>query len=295
VTEARELTQRDPRDARIRAATADDIDEIDEILRAADQPPPGEPGLPPHAQDDYLRYLIAHGTAAVADLEGTCLGFAATVFNGRATHLADLYVRPEHQGRGLGGRLVTAVFGDRRPRTTFSSDDPRAMPLYIRAGMLPVWPNLYLTGDAAKLPVAEGLTVDASTYDEVAALDAEWGRVDRSSAIEYWRTLPDGKPYVVRRGDRPIASLIGRRRYNGHGRWTDRARVAPGEQPVLPLLAGLRRAAEGADLIGACVPGPSPLLPVLLGAGFRIRDRDVLMSSETPPDPTLELYNTGIL
>ena len=282
--------------ARLRAATVDDIDAIDTILRTADETPPGEPPLPPHVQDDYLLYLINHGTAAVVVLDGTVIAFGATADSGRWTHLADLFVVAEHQGKGYGGRLVTAVFGERRPRTTFSSDDARAMPLYIRAGMLPLWPNVYISGDAARLPQAQGLTVEPSTYEQIAALEAEWARVDRSTAIDYWRALPDGRPYVVTRGGRAVALVVGRRRLNGVGRWIDRGRVAPGEQPVLPLLAGIRRAAEGGNLVGACVPGPSPLLPVLIGAGFRIRDRDIYMASDpTLLDPTLELFNTGIL
>jgi GNAT superfamily N-acetyltransferase/antitoxin (DNA-binding transcriptional repressor) of toxin-antitoxin stability system len=282
--------------ARLRAATVDDIDAIDALLRTVDQPPPGEPPLPPHAQDSYLRYLIEHGTAAVVDLDGTMIGFGATVHSGRWTHLADLFVVTEQQGKGHGGRLVSAVFGDRRPRTTFSSDDPRAMPLYIRAGMLPLWPNVYVSGDPASLAQAQGVAVEPSTYEEIAALDGQWAHLDRISAMAYWHTLPDGRPYVVTRGGRPVALIVGRRRLNGVGRWIDRARVAPGEQPVVPLLAGMRRAAEGGNSIGACVPGPSPLLPVLLGAGFRIRDRDVYMASDpTLLDPTLELFNTGIL
>jgi hypothetical protein len=82
---------------------------------------------------------------------------------------------------------------------------------------------------------------------------------------------------------------------NGFGRWIDRARVAPGEQPTLPLLAALHQAAEGGHLVGACVPGPSPLLPVLLQAGFRIRDHDTFMASEPGViNPLTELPSNGI-
>ncbi len=282
-------------EARIRAAAVDDIPAIDAILRAADQPPPGEPPLPAGAQDSYLRHLVERGVAAVADLDGVIIGFGAAVFTGRTTHLADLFVVPEQQGHGHGGRLATAVFGDRRPRSTFSSDDPRAMPLYIRAGMSALWPNLYVTGDPAALPTPEGLVVEAATIDDVASLDAGWGGSDRSRDVDYWRTLPDVRPYVVGRAGRSVAIFLGRRRFNGFGRWIDRARVAPGEPATLPLLAALRQAAEGGHLIGACVPGPSPLLPVLLGAGFRIRDRDTFMASDGAlVDALAELPNTGI-
>jgi GNAT superfamily N-acetyltransferase len=282
-------------EARVRAATLDDVAAMDAIVRDNDTPPPGEPPLPDGALDAHLGYLIEHGTAAVAELDGVIVGFGATVYNGRTTHLADLFVAPGHHGQGHGGRLVTAVLGDRRPRTTFSSDHPMAMPLYIRAGMTPLWTNLYVSGDPSALAIPEGMVVDRASIDEVAALDSEWGGVDRSTAVEYWRTLPEVRPYVVSRAGRPVAVFLGRKRLNGFGRSIDRARVAPGEHPTLPLLAALRQAAEGEDLITVSIPGPSPVLPVLLGAGFRIRDRDTFMASEAGMiDPLMELPNNGI-
>jgi len=280
---------------RIRAAVVGDIPAVAAILLAADQLPPGEPPLPAGSQDAYLRHLIERGTSAVTDLDGAVIGFGATVFTGRTTHLADLFVAPDHQGKGHGGRLLTAIFGDRRPRTTFSSDDPRAMPLYIRAGLSPLWPCLYVTGDPGALATPEGVEVSGISLEEVAVAEAEWSGADRSAEIAYWRTLPDVRGYVVTRSRRPVAVFVGRRRLNGVGRWIDRARVAPGEQPTVPLLAALRQAAEGGHLVGACVPGPSPLLPVLLRAGFRIRDRDTFMASEPGViDPVTELPSTSI-
>jgi GNAT superfamily N-acetyltransferase len=282
-------------EVRIRAAVIDDVAAIAALLLAADQLPPGEPPLPPGSQDAYVRHLVERSTAAVTDLDGGVIGFGATVFTGRTTHLADLFVAPEHQGKGHGGRLLAAIFPDRRPRSTFSSDDPRAMPLYIRAGLAPLWPNLYITGDPSALATPEGVEVSAASLEDVATLDTEWGAVDRSADLDYWRKLPDVRGYIVTRARRPVAAVVGRRRLNGFGRWIDRARVAPGEQPTLPLLAALRQAAEGGHLVGACVPGPSPLLPVLLQAGFRIRDRDTFMASEPGViDPATELPSVSI-
>jgi GNAT superfamily N-acetyltransferase len=282
-------------EAHLRGATPDDVPAMDALVRAANPPPPDEPPLPAGAMAVYLRYLVEHGTAAVAELDGHVIGFGVTIFNGRTTHLADLFVAAEHQGQGHGGRLVTAVFGDRRPRSTFCSDDPRAMPLYIRAGMLPQWPTLYVSGDPAALATPEGIDVEPASVEDVARLDAEWGGVDRSTAVELWRTLPDVRPWVVSRAGRPVAVFLGRRRLNGYGRVIDRARVAPGEHPTLPLLAAVRQAADGERLISVAVPGPSPLLPVLLGAGFRIRERDTFMASEPGlVDPATEIPNNGL-
>lgn len=280
----------------LRAANVEDLDAIDAVLRATNPPAPGEPGYPAGVQHHYLRHLIDHGAAAVLEVAGEIVGFGATIFTGRAMHLADLFVLPAHQGQGHGGHLLDAVFGERRPRTTFSSDDPRAIPLYVRAGMSPLWPNVYLAGDPRRLQPPEGLTVEPTTLEEVARLDGQWGGVDRSADLGYWQTLPQAWPFVIRRVGRPVAVGVGRSRLNGRGRWIDRARVAPGENPVPPLIAAMAAAGKGSDLVGACVPGPSPLLPLLLEAGFRIRDRDTFMASEPGlVDPERELVNTGIL
>lgn len=280
----------------VRAATPADLDAIDAVLRATNPPAPGEPGYPAGVQHPYLRLLIDHGAAAVVEVKDEIVGFGATIFTGRVTHLADLFILPAHQGRGHGGQLLEAVFGDRRPRTTFSSEDPRAMPLYVRAGMAPLWPNVYLAGDPARLQRPDGLTVEPTTLEEVARLDGGWGGVDRRADVGYWQTLPQAQPFVIRRAAGPVAVGVGRSRLNGRGRWIDRARVAPGEDPVPALLVAMAEAGKGSDLVGACVPGPSPLLPLLLAAGFRIRDRDTFMASEPGlVDPERELVNTGIL
>jgi GNAT superfamily N-acetyltransferase len=283
-------------EARLRAATQEDVPAIDGLMRAADHPPAGEPPLPPGAQDGYIRHLVARGTTAVAELDGVVVGFGAAVFTGRTTHVADLFVTPEQQGKGHGGRLLTAVLGERRPRSTFSSDDPRALPLYVRAGMAPLWPNLYIAGDPRRLPTPEGMTVQRMDVEDIATLEAGWAAgLDRNRDLDYWRSLPEVRAYVVIREGRPVAVFVGRRRFNDYGRWIERARVAPGEAATLPLIAAFRQAAEGGHLIGAAVPGPSPVLPVLLAAGFTIRDRDTFMASDTTViDPAAELPNNGI-
>jgi len=281
--------------ARIRPAVAADVPAIDRILRANDDADPAA-ALPPGAQDAYLAHLIARGTTVVAEGDAEVVGFAATVSNGRATHLADLFVLPSHHGRGIGRDLLAAVFADAWPRTTFASHDPAAMPLYIRSGMTPLWPSLYLRGDPRRLPDAPAeLSVELASFADLARLEREWAAVDRMPEVAYWRTLPGAEPFVVARGGRPVAICLGRDRLNRIGRWIDRALVAPDVEPVGPLTTAIRRTAGG-DLVGACVPGPSPLVPVLLEAGFRIAEWDVFLASEPDlVDPIRQLVNPGLL
>ena len=99
-----------------------------------------------------LAHLMGTGRVLVADHAGEVVGFGAVVERAGVTHLADLFVLPDRFGGGIGGRLLTAVFGDAPLRTTFASSDPRALPLYVRAGMSPLRPNLYLDVDSSSLP-----------------------------------------------------------------------------------------------------------------------------------------------
>jgi GNAT superfamily N-acetyltransferase len=287
-----------PAEPLIRPATTDDIQALEVVLVANETPTPDEPPFPLGVQEPYLRHLVEDGTVAVAEVEGVVVGFGAAVFTGRTTHLADLFVLPAYHGRGLGGQLLRTVLGERWPRTTFSSDDPRAMPLYIRAGMAPLWPNLFLAGDPRELTVTDGATrTEEIAFDELVRIERGWYELDRSRAVPYWATLPSAQAFVVTGGrGKTVAATLIRRRLNGVGRWVDRAVVAPSVEPLDPLLAVMRIPGEPQELIGASVPGPSPVLPVLLGAGFRIKDRDTYMASDpTVVDPTRHLTNTGIL
>ena len=80
------------------------------------------------------------------------IAFAAVVERAGVAHLADLFVLPERFGQGIRGQLLAEILGDAAMRTTFASSDPRALPLYVRNGMIPLSPNLYLEVDSASLP-----------------------------------------------------------------------------------------------------------------------------------------------
>jgi len=286
----------------LRPAEAGDVITLEEIVLAADAPPAT---TAVEIRTDltgvhvpYLTHLIGRGRVVVAERAGVAVGFGAAVDTGRARHLADLFVVPEHQGSGIGRQLLDAVYGDAWPRTTFASDDPRALPLYLRAGMAALWPNLYLAGDPRRLPPdPEDLTADIATVATVASRQAEWLGVDRTPDLAYWASR-DVRPVVVRRGGRVVGAGIGRARSTGPGRWIHTAAAAPDEDGPTVLLAVMRAALTGADVtvVGGCVPGPSPLVQRLLGAGFRIADRDTFLASDpTIVDPLREIVDTGVL
>jgi GNAT superfamily N-acetyltransferase len=280
--------------ADIRPARDADIEAIDRLLRAYDSPA-ASPPIQPGAYVDYLRHLLARGTVVVAESDAGIVGFGASVDTGRAVHLADLFVDSDLMGRGLGRRLVEPLFPDGRPRTTFASDDPRAMHLYVGLGMTPLWPNFYLDGRASRIPPVTDVEVVEAATEEVAALEREWTGVDRGEDYRVWGARAGHRPFVARAGDRLVAAGHSRPRFRGGGRWLDRLIPAPGVDSGPAVLAALRHAADGDEPIGACVMGPNTALrPLLVECGFRIVDRDTVMATDERLLDPRGIYDTGI-
>jgi GNAT superfamily N-acetyltransferase len=284
---------------RVRAATAADVQAMDAVVALTDEPGPDLPPLAFGTQVPYLRHLVERGTAGVAEIDGRVVGFGAAVTTERATHLADLFVLPEHQGMGLGGALFRSVMGESVDRTTFSSDDPRAMPTYIRGGMLPRWPNLVMSGPREQLAPADDFVADRVAVGELVRLERDWLGIDRSPELPYWAVLPEPVAWVVRSRGQIVAAGLGRNRLRGDGRWVDRAVAHPdveGSVAAQAFVAALAFVGVPGRPIGASIPGPSPLVRQLLDCGFRIAERDTFLSSAPDVvDPLRTLVNTGIL
>ncbi|HEX5013795.1 MAG TPA: GNAT family N-acetyltransferase [Candidatus Limnocylindrales bacterium] len=281
--------------ATIRPGREDDVEAIEMVLLAHDEGPAGEPRVAPGAYHRYFRHLLTRGTVVVAEAGSSIVGFGASVDTGRAVHLADLFVLPDAIGEGIGRRLVEAVYPEGRPRTTFASDDPRAMHLYVGLGMTPLWPNFYLTGTASRLPPTAGAVAVDVSWEEAAALELAWTGIDRSADYRLWSQRPGNRWFVVRGTDEAIAAGVSRARIRGSGRWLDRLIPGPGTDPTTAIVAALSHAADDDGVIGACVMGPNPALkPLLVECGFRIADRDTFMATDPELLDPRGIYDTGI-
>lgn len=281
------------RGLRTRPATLDDVPAIRGLLAAHGN---DGPVITVDIVGPYLRHCIERGRAYVTIDESGLVGYGATVDAGVATHLADLFVRPDRLGTGIGRPLLDIAFGDATRRTTFASDDPRALPLYVRAGMAPLWPSLYLEGDPASLPaVPTSVVTEPAEAPGLSALEGAWVEHARQVDHQYWASLPSADAFVVLDAGEPVAVGYARARQVGVARTIDRLLVRPDADPVPPILAGLRRAGRGGP-VHVVVQGPSPLLPVLLAHGFRIVDRDTFMASDPGLlDPARLIANGGLL
>lgn len=278
--------------ASIREATLEDIPGIRSVLAEH-----GNDG--PHETVDivgpYLRHLLAHGRARVVDEAGRIVAFGATIDAGRGRHLADLFVRLDRIGAGIGRRLLDDVFGEVAQRTTFASDDPRAMPLYIRAGMAPLWTLLYLIGPSGGLAPRLALTTAPADPDRIPALERDWTGIDRPGDHRFWASQAGADAFVVQSVGDAVAAGYGRARQNGTARALDRLIVRPDVDPVDPILAAIARAGSGGPVLVA-IPGSNPAVRPLLAAGFRIDARDTFMASDPSlVDPARLLPNPGLL
>jgi GNAT superfamily N-acetyltransferase len=244
----------------------------------------------------YVTYLISRGRTHVAVEDGIVVGFGAAVDTGRSIHLADLFVQADRLGHGIGRPLLDAVLGAAGPRTTFASDDPRALPLYVRAGMMPLWPSLYLQGPAARLPrPSRRLASEPASAADVSALEAAWTGHDRGADHQYWAGMPEADTFVIRDGADVVAFGHARVRQLVPTRVLDRLVLHPDADPVVTTLTAMARAGREGEVM-TCLLGPHPALRPLLEAGIRIVDRDQFLASDPDlVDPTRLIPNPGML
>ncbi len=289
-------------DITIRPATEYDLSGIFDIfyqneMRGVANPPPR--GAPP----PWLAHTLATGVLMVAERAGKLHGFAGVTTRSGIAFLTDLFVRPDVQSGGIGRALLRAILpGDALATCTLASSDPRALALYIRAGMLPQWPNYWLLGDSTSLRLAASdiEIVEASPDDgELLRWDREIAGRDRPQDYRFWVREQGGVPLWFRRG----ATTIG----YGYARHNASIICHPQALTLGPLgartpgdalactLAAVRWGQERASLLRLALPGPHPALRSLLEAGMRITDFDTFVSTAQEPifDPQCYLSTGG--
>lgn len=283
----------------IRAATGDDVQTIAEILAVSGESVgwPDVPGFP------YVDHLVARGRVRLAVVDDTVVGFAGAIDVGGpdVRFLTDLFVRPDRQDHGAGGALLEAALDGTTERMTFSSADPRALARYIRAGMRPWWPLLYLDVPRTALVDDDGgggsLVIEPSDAAAAAALSLEWTGMGRTRDFAYYAGLPGGAGYVLRdTSGRVIGVVWSTRRRAANGRVAVHATFGPEADPASAGLAALRAAIGDDDRLTAHIPGPHPVVAGLLARGARIEDRDTFCAtSPSLLDPERVFPSPGFL
>lgn len=279
----------EPGARRVRAAGAFDMPGIRAIAAAygdlSDWP----------RRPDYLDHELATGRTMVADVDGEVVGFGGLLIRGGVAHLGDLFVQKGLLGKGIGGAILTRLLGSLEAgtvRVTFASSDPRALPLYARAGMRPLMPVVYLSGgrrEAARAAPAEEVPVretGAAGLDAVVELDAAASGRSRPQDHAFLASLAETAAFVVGDVERPRAyAWVRFTRVEGASGDVE-AFVGPAgarseRDMTAVIMSSVRLAAERATAVHLSLLGPNLALVPLLDAGFRVVDRDTWMASRT--------------
>jgi ribosomal protein S18 acetylase RimI-like enzyme len=229
------------------------------------------------------------GQLLVAEQVGEVVGFGATLPRSNVTYLADLFVRPSHQDRGLGRQLLDELLSDHVGALfTFASDDARAQRLYRTCGMEAVEPYHYLNADVDALRLADSeIEVHRADRADIVTLAAEVCGRQRDTDIDFANDLGSAWYLAQREGETIGAvAVVAPVWWNP---WIQHyARVGPvmahDAADIEPLLIAAMSVAVALDVdrVSAFVPSSVPGLERLLVAGFEIVDTDLLMS--TDPD-----------
>jgi len=310
----------------VRPATPADLDQVHEIWYRAEvedfpDPPPRGP-VPA-----IFRHELDTGQMYVAEAAGRILGYTALITRGPVAYLAELYVRDDEQSLGIGRALLEHVlplecrapspndpnrrevhsngFGREFTCCTLSSDDPRALALYIRAGMQPCWPHFLLYARRpGELPAASVDVVPARPGDpDLIRWDAEVGGRQRPEDHAYWLEKTAAAPLWFLREGEAIGYGYMQRRNHEVALWHPEAvslgplgaRTAADALDCTLAAAGW--AAERAPALALGVPAAHPCLPVLLGAGFHITYVETFVSTagNVPADPARYLPSGSTL
>jgi GNAT superfamily N-acetyltransferase len=283
----------------IRAATEADLPESHALWYATEvegeaNPPAIGPVVP------NLAHVLATGDLLVAEHAGRIEGFAGLITRGDVAFLTDLFVRPDVQSSGVGHALVARILPrDGRVLATIASGDPRAVALYIRAGMRPRWPSFWLRVEAARLrqPGEKEVAAVAADADDPALLewDAALAGRPRSQDLAYYVRECAAVPLWFERAGRRVGYGYVQRR-SPESLWYPEAYTLGPIGAYTPadavgcVLAATEWARERAAVLRLAVPGPHPALPRLLAAGFHIIDLETFLTSATQPFTDPERY-----
>lgn len=275
----------------IRRASAADLEAVYDVFYANEVA--GEPDPPPRGKvSPGLWHELRSGEMYVAEREGRVVAFAGAYRRGAVTFLADLSVQPAEQSGRLGTLLLRQAMPAEAPiRATMSSTDPRALALYVRAGMQPRWPHFCLQASTPypdPLPRFDLEIVEASPGDaELVRWDAEIGGRPRQADHEYWVREKRAVPLWFRRqGDRAGYGYV--RLGAGTLRHPDAVTIGPigaytPEDAVACVAAAVEWARPHAGVLCINVPGPHPSLSMLLAAHFHITYVETFLCTGAEP------------
>jgi GNAT superfamily N-acetyltransferase len=266
--------------ATVRPATAADTAAIARIALERGQPEVGS-----GADAEYVSHLLDCGDLVVVESGGDVAAFGATVPLGDVLLLSDLFVASTVEGRGVGRLILDVLFRNGVRRVTFSSQHPRAVPLYERFGLEPRWRLLYLEGARGDVPAAAGVAAAAVDAGEAAAAERALTGHDRTAAYGYWTRRGHGLVVRDNRGDVVAAGA-------SDGAALAHLAVASEAPAADAVVAALRLFGRGRLMLA--LPEPHPAAAILAARGFDVVDYDIFMSTPGDELPVRNVYSPGL-
>lgn len=200
----------------------------------------------------YVEAVARGGRFVVALDDDTPIGFAGMVDRDDVAFLTDLFVVPAAQGAGAGAALLSVVWDGTAERATSASTHPAALTSYVRWGLVPAWPLLYLEAAGTAAPVPEAVTPSA-----LSPADLGW-----PVAAEGLQVLDVGSM---------AAAVLARR----DGSADVLRAVVEGPTDLELLLEAARATAAEGGVARLQVPGAHQGLDAAVAAGARVVDADI--------------------
>ena len=277
-----------------RPAKAEDLEPVTRIVRDAYNDLRVRHGLAPGIAQNpplFQAFSLAEPSSSlwVAEAEGALQGFAFSWMRRRFWFLAQLFVQPGTQSKGVGQMLLSRTLrhaeengAENRALITMAYNTASTA-LYIRNGLYPREPLLRM---AAPAPILKG-RVPAATLDVVPIEPwpgpRDWlGRIDeevlgfRRESHHAFLLGGAARGLRIEQAGRPVGyayvSAVGH---------IGPLAVAPGADAQAVLLAAVRSALEGRPgQVSMVVPGRADrMLDAALRLGFRIDEPFVLLAA----------------
>jgi GNAT superfamily N-acetyltransferase len=242
----------------------------------------------------------------VADADGEIVGFALSWVCGELWFLAELFVAPGHQGRGVGNALLARAFAHatkagatNQSLITFTFNAV-SQGLYVRHGLLPRLPLYFLSvARDALTPRLQGDTLRAvpiapthAHRETLAQLDAGALGISREKHHRYLRDDGTTQGVLLFEGD----ACVGYAYVSATGHVGPLAVAHAGAMDAAFRTALALAAARGAAQVSAFLPGVSAALGIAVAHGMRITFPMVLMSTRAFGDWTRYLpRNPGFM
>jgi GNAT superfamily N-acetyltransferase len=273
----------------VAAVFAAAIDDLDRRHGFFEKPTPTSPLYPLYAfwlrKDPHAFW--------VAEDEGRVVGYTFSFLRGPLWFLADLFILPAHQGRGIGGELIRKTLGSWKGHRIGNKAlitpafNRASVSLYMRHGMLPRQP-VYVS-NAPRRSVARSLgnkRIGHLEVKEAEDYEASSSLLDRIHRLamgfpsgwhnEYFFKVKKARCLIFRRNGRPV----------GYSFVRSDGRIGPmvvkSESSFAPAFdASLRVAVEGdGESVSMFFPGTNfEVVGLGIRHGFRIEYPGLFLSS----------------